>query len=129
MESALFLCFFTLFFLLSRFGHEMIRLMNGVANITRRYGHTWFTSFCLLLVAYFALHAFQGNGSISALKELELQKQALLVEAEQVSGQKVFLEKHVAKMGGASIDPDLLEEQVRGKLGFTHPDEVVVLLN
>jgi len=103
--------------------------MNGVANITRRYGHTWFTSACLLIVGYFALHAFQGNGSISALKDLELQQMRLQAEAEVVGNKKLFLEKQVAKMGGASIDPDLLEELVREKLGFMHPDEVVVLLN
>jgi cell division protein FtsB len=117
------------FLLASPIRLDMIRIMNGVANITRRYGHTWFTSACLLIVGYFALHSFQGNGSISALKELERQQVVLEQEAESISANKRFLENQVAKMGGASIDPDLLEELVREKLGFTHPDEVVVLLD
>lgn len=106
----------------------MIRIMNGVANISRSIGQAWLTGVWLFLIAYFAVHAFQGDSSLSALKALEVQELSLTAEARDIAQERRALETLVAKMGGESIDPDLLEELVRKKLGFTHPDEVVLFL-
>ncbi len=80
------------------------------------------------LVAYFAVHAFQGDSSLSALKALEQQHAALLVEAQDTYALRVALEKRAGKLSGVELDPDMLEEQVRKQLGFTHPDEIVLFL-
>ena len=107
----------------------MIRIMSGVANISRAAGQAWLTGVWLFLLAYFSVHAFQGDSSLSALKGLEAQQLALTGEALAVAEVRHTLENHVARMGGGELDPDLLEELVRKKLGFTHPDEVVVFLD
>lgn len=102
--------------------------MNGVANISRNVGQAWGTVAWLFLIAYFAVHAFQGDSSLAALKELDLQHVSLKAEAQSVLSERQALEMKVSKMGGSEIDPDMLEELVRKNLGFTHPDEVVVLI-
>ncbi len=80
-------------------------------------------------MAYFAVHAFQGDSSLSALKALEQQQQLLLAEAQATRGLRTALEQRVLKLSGAELDPDMLEEQVRKQLGFTHPDEIILFLN
>ena len=107
----------------------MIRIMNGVANITRSVTRTFLTGVWLFLIAYFAHHTFQGDSSLAALKHLGVQQLKLEAQAADVAKQRFALELRIKKMGGDTLDPDLLEELVRGKLGFTHPDEVIVFLN
>ena len=51
-----------------------------------------------------------------------------MAEAELVKHERTDLEARIALLRESSIDPDLLEEQVRKRLGFAHPDEVVVFL-
>ena len=51
-----------------------------------------------------------------------------MAEAELVRSQRFDLETRIALLKESSIDPDMLEEQVRKRLGFAHPDEVVVFL-
>lgn len=82
----------------------------------------------LFLFGYFAFHAFQGDNSLAALKRLEVQEQELFALAADVAAERAALEARTAKLSNRSIDPDMLEEQVRLRLGFTHPDEVVVFL-
>ena len=81
------------------------------------------------MIAYFAFHAFQGDNSLAALKRLEAQEQELAVLASSVRADREVLERRTAMLSNVSIDPDMLEEQVRRRLGFTHPDEVVILLS
>jgi len=107
----------------------MIRIMSGVANISRAAGQAWLTGVWLFLVAYFSVHAFHGDSSLFALKALEAQQLTLAGEALAVAEVRRTLETQVARMGGNELDPDLLEELVRKKLGFTHPDEVIVFLD
>ena len=112
-----------------RIDYEMIRIMNGVAKISRSVGQAWLTGVWLFLVVYFAVHAFQGDSSLSVLRILDAQMIKLEVQAVDTGSRRMILEQKVAKMGGTSLDPDLLEELVRAKLGFTHPDEVVLFLD
>ncbi len=82
----------------------------------------------LSLMAYFVFHAFQGENSLPALKRLQVQEVSLLAEARLVRAERNELEKRIALLDESSIDPDMLEEQVRQRLGFAHPDEVVIYL-
>lgn len=107
----------------------MIRIMNGVANISRNVAQAWLTGVWLFLIVYFAAFAFQGNSSVFVRDALIAQQAVLEAEAEQVAANRQILENKVKNMGGKTIDPDLLEELVRSKLGFAHPDEIVVFLN
>ena len=97
-------------------------------NIQARLGQIWGVALLLSLMAYFVFHAFRGEYSLPALKRLQQQEIALLAEAELVRAERNDLEMRIALLDEASIDPDMLEEQVRKRLGFAHPDEVVLFL-
>ncbi len=92
-------------------------------------GRNWAAGFWLFLVAYFAYHAFHGDNSIHALRNLQVQEIELTMLAADVRQERVFMETQTRSLAFQSVDPDMLEEQVRARLGFTHPDEVVILLN
>ncbi|MFC3051075.1 FtsB family cell division protein [Kordiimonas pumila] len=102
--------------------------MERVGRISRGLGQAWLTGLWFFLIAYFAVHAFQGDNSLSALKELEKQAVLLKAEADDVALQRERLTHRTELLGGKVVDPDILEEQVRVRLGFTHPDEVILLL-
>lgn len=89
---------------------------------------SWATGVSLLFVVYFGIPALQGDSSLSALKALEGQEQALLSQAADVRSQRDAMELRITKLGGSTLDPDLLEEQVRKRLGFVHSDEVILFL-
>ncbi|WP_370650585.1 septum formation initiator family protein [Kordiimonas sp. SCSIO 12603] len=106
----------------------MIRFMKKIAHISKNISQAWATGLWFFLIAYFAIHAFQGESSLSALKELEQQEFALKQQAQDIAAVRSALEMRTEKMGGQTVDPDLLEEQVRARLGFAHQDEVILFL-
>lgn len=91
-------------------------------------GRNWMAGFWLFLVAYFAYHAFNGDNSIHALRNLQQQEVELQAVALEVKAKRTFLETQTHALNHKSVDPDMLEEQVRAKLGFVHSDEVIILL-
>ena len=106
----------------------MIQVMKGFRNISNKVRQSALTAFWLLLAVYFAFHAFQGENSLAALKSLKVQEVQLTSVADRVADERETLERRVSLLDKASLDPDMLEEQVRKKLGFTHPDEVVLIV-
>ncbi|MBL4837411.1 MAG: septum formation initiator family protein [Kordiimonadaceae bacterium] len=103
--------------------------MERIARISRSLTQSWATGISLLFVVYFGLPALQGDSSLSALKALEGQERALLSQAADVRAERLAMQHRVEKLGGSTLDPDLLEEQVRKRLGFVHSDEVILFLN
>ncbi len=102
--------------------------MDRVANIMNGLGRNWVSGFWVFLVAYFAFHAFQGDNSIYALKNLQAQEVELQALADYTRQRRQFLELKTSALSRRSVDPDMLEEQVRKKLGFAHQDEVIIML-
>lgn len=80
----------------------------------------------LCLVAYFCFHALQGHRSIFARERL----QAELAEAHETLGEleaeRQHLEHRTELLMPEGLDLDLLEEQARSVLNYTHPDDVIV---
>ena len=81
----------------------------------------------LLLVAYFGFHATYGDRGFlahEAMRAKTAEREAVLagLKAEQEA-----LARRVDLIGGAGIDADLLEEEVRRALGWSRPDEIIVL--
>jgi cell division protein FtsB len=79
------------------------------------------------LVLYFGYFAVYGkHGLVNWIRlnhEIEL-KQA---ELDAVREDRQALEHRVRLLRPESVDPDLLEEQARARLGLSEPDEVVIL--
>jgi cell division protein FtsB len=77
-------------------------------------------------VVYFGYHAIQGDRGL--LTMIKLQNRIATVEAKLAvtTAQEDALERRVSLMRPASLDRDMLEEQVRLVLNYTHPDDVVI---
>ncbi len=102
--------------------------MKRVGKISRYLGQAWLTGVWFFLIAYFGFHAFQGENSLVVLKELRQQEVELVALADTIAAKRAALEQRTKMLSGASIDPDMLEEQVRQRLGFVHEDEVIVFV-
>lgn len=103
--------------------------MDRVGYIMHGVGRNWMAGFWLFLVAYFVYHAFHGDNSVHALRTLQAQEAELQLIANEVAVQREFRELQTRSLNRNSVDPDMLEEQVRLKLGFVHADDVIILLN
>lgn len=81
------------------------------------------------LLGYFTYHALQGqNGLLAYLrldKELAIQERLVA----DVAAEREALEHRVHLMRPSSIDPDMLDEQVRAVLGYAREGEVIIYLD
>lgn len=102
--------------------------MDRVGNIIYSLKRNWPSGLSLFLVAYFTFHAFQGDNSIHALRALQQQEIELSAKAASIRSARDYMITKTTALSGKAVDPDMLEEQVRDRLGFAHPDEVIVLL-
>lgn len=91
---------------------------------TRGIGFTLVIIALALYFGYFAVYGKHGlinwvrlNGEI-ALKQGEL---------DRTKAERAALEHRVRLLRPESVDPDLLEEQARARLGLSQGDEVVIL--
>ena len=81
----------------------------------------------LAVMGYFIYHSIQGDRGMLAW--LQLQERLLHVESQlkEIIQERQFLEEKVRDLRPENINRDLLDQQVRLQLGYTHPDEVVIL--
>lgn len=81
----------------------------------------------LALVAYFGFHAAYGERGLLALKKLEAETAGKQAQLDALERQEAKLRRRVELIRGPEIDGDILEEQARRTLGWSRPDEVVIL--
>jgi cell division protein FtsB len=79
------------------------------------------------LAAYFGYYLVYGNHGILNLARVQQEIERKQTELEQVRSDRRALEHRVSLLRPESVDPDLLEEQARSRLGLTERDEVVIL--
>ena len=100
--------------------------MSNLAIIKYRLGRAWLSGVLILLSLYFCVHVFVGESGLGAREKLDRQQGQLLLQAQELASERALLERRVALLRGHYIDPDLLEEEVRSRLGFTHPDDIII---
>ncbi|WND02337.1 septum formation initiator family protein [Temperatibacter marinus] len=101
--------------------------MEQLRNIKFHLGRVWLIGLALVCVTWLSLEAFQAENGLPALDKLEAQQARYQQQLDTINTHKQRLKRQVALMDEKRVDPDLLEEQVRQKLGFVAVDEVVVL--
>lgn len=86
-----------------------------------------FTLIVISLVAYFGYFAIYGNHGL--VNWIRLRHEVELGQADlgRVRGERLALEHRIKLLRPESVDPDLLEEQARSRLGLSGADEVVIL--
>jgi cell division protein FtsB len=101
-----------------------------MANDTTLRGSTRGLAFPLIvisLVLYFGYFAIYGSHGLMNWIRLEHEIELKQTELDAVRAERAALEHRVRLLRPESVDPDLLEEQARARLGLSEPDEVVIL--
>lgn len=86
-----------------------------------------FPLFVMSLVVYFGYYAVYANHGLVNLMKLQNAVEVKKAELERIRGERLVLERRVSLLRPQSVDPDLLEEQARSRLGLSAPDEVVIM--
>ena len=81
----------------------------------------------LALAAYFGYYLIYGNHGVLNLARVQQQIELKQAELDRIRAQRLAIEHRVSLLRPESVDPDMLEEQARSRLGLTDRDEVVIL--
>ena len=84
------------------------------------------TAFLVLLIVYFALHAFTGDRGLLTSNQRDETLIAKTQELAQVRAQRQDLELRAHLLRDGSLSADLLEERARSLLGFADPRDYVI---
>jgi cell division protein FtsB len=79
-----------------------------------------------VVVAYFTLHAVEGDRGLKAWQDLDLQIAAAQATLDAVTVERDALAERVARLHPTGLDTDLLEERARLVLGFVPANAVVI---
>ena len=82
----------------------------------------------LCLIGYLLWHAVHGQRSFSEAAAIANRIAALTAERDGVRAERVALDRRVALLRPESIDPDMLEELARTRLGFVHPNDIIITI-
>jgi cell division protein FtsB len=83
----------------------------------------------LCLIGYLGWHAVNGERSFSQEARIATRIGTLGAELDEVRKRRIALDARVTLVRPESIDPDMLEELARTKLGFVHPDDIVIYID
>jgi len=81
----------------------------------------------LSVMGYFIYHSIQGDRGILAWVQLQERLLHIQSDFEKITQERQELEEKVRDLRPESINRDLLDQQVRLQLGYTRPDEIVIL--
>ena len=84
------------------------------------------TAVLVLLIVYFALHAFTGDRGLLTSNQRDETLIAKTQELAQVRAQRQDLELRAHLLRDGSLSADLLEERARSLLGFADPRDYVI---
>ena len=80
----------------------------------------------LLLMAYFAFAAIQGDFGHFRRNQVNAEAKELRTELAQLQELRGYLENKTHRLSDKYLDLDLLDEQARKILGMAREDEVII---
>lgn len=98
-------------------------------DIKRRFSQAIAPAVAIALMGYFIYHVIQGDRGILAWLQLTQELDVAQAELTELQSRRQRLEGKVKGLRPESLNRDLLEQQVRQFLGYSHPDEMVVILD
>lgn len=81
---------------------------------------------CLLILGYFAFHAWHGPRGYAFRDTLSQKLAELQLEQDAAITRKLAIESRVKLMRPEKVDPDMLEELARSELGLIGPNDLLV---
>jgi cell division protein FtsB len=82
----------------------------------------------IFMVGYFVFHIFSGARGVVSWAKLSKEATTIEKELNDLKEENEFLENKINGMRSNNLDPDLLEEQALNIIGFSHKDDLIVLL-
>ena len=101
--------------------------MNEPTALQRSTKGLGFPLIVMALMLYFGYFAIYGNHGLVAWIRLTHEIELKQADLDRIRSERAALEHRVRLLRPESVDPDLLEEQARARLGLSGPDEVVIL--
>jgi cell division protein FtsB len=86
------------------------------------------TAALALLIFYFAVHAFSGEGGLLRSNQRDATLVAKRAELARLTDERRDLEIRAKLLRDESLSADLLEERARSLLGFSDPRDYVIRL-
>ena len=79
-----------------------------------------------LIVGYFVYHSVEGDHGALAWRQLDHRIAQAQTELDDLVSRKNALEQRVSLLRPESLDADMIEEQGRRLLNFSHPDDIII---
>lgn len=92
------------------------------------FGHLGLWLVTAAAVAYFAYQAFNGAHGIKADRKFQAEGAALTLVLDRMREERRTLEHRAELLAANALDPDLLEEEARARLGWLNPRDRVLVL-
>jgi cell division protein FtsB len=89
--------------------------------------HVLVMGLCVGILVYFVAHGLFGERGLVTLSHLEFEKTQAQAELSKLTKQRESMEARARLLRPDSLDLDMLDERTRGMLGYTKPNEYVVL--
>lgn len=80
-----------------------------------------------MVFLYFVFMTLQGDRGVMALLRAQSDLRASEAALSATQATRAALEAKVKRLRPASIDPDLLDEQIRSQLNMVKPEEMIIL--
>lgn len=96
-------------------------------ELRRRSNRYLIPSLAICLSAYFIYHLLQGGRGVLALRHIEEDLTKAQQEFQDLKNKHDSLSHRVNLLKSDSLSKDLLEERSKDTLGFSHPQERVLL--
>lgn len=100
--------------------------MNRLVSLKDRMRNATWPLVVLLMLFYFAYHTLEGKHGIRAYFTYGHQLSTLEAEASAVAAKRAQLENQMKLLDGKRLDPDMLDEMARRKLGYMTPGEAMI---
>jgi cell division protein FtsB len=80
----------------------------------------------LMIIAFFGGYALVGPNGVLAWGDYRTALAAKKAELGRLETQKRVIENRVALLDPRKANPDLADELIRKRLGYSHPDEIII---
>lgn len=98
-----------------------------VSFSTERLKHFVVSMICIGIVAYFVVHGVVGDRGLIALSQLEYQVTSAKADLKRIQAEREKLEARTKLLRPDGLDLDMLDERARATLGYTKPNEYVII--
>lgn len=80
----------------------------------------------LTIIGFFGGYALVGPNGVLAWGDYRRELDSKQAELARIEAKKKVIENRVALLDPKKANPDLADELIRKRLGYSHPDEIII---